>query len=212
MNVKKECSKCHKVKPFSEFHLRKSSKDGRQPRCKKCNNEISKKYYQEHREQRKDYYEKVVRKRMGHLPMCENKKCSSYLGVVIAERLCRHLFKDVEVMPYGNTAYDIVCNRGKKIDVKSSTMTLQHNKYPRWAFKINLNTTADYFILVAFDNRSDFNPLHMWMIPGSEVNKQTKASIRPSTLHKWSRWERDIKDAQLCCVEMKESELYSKVK
>ena len=135
--------------------------------------------------------------------MYENKLCSAYLGVVIAERLCRHLFKDVEIMPYGNTGYDIVCNKGKKIDVKASCMTLHHNKYLRWKFRIDHNTIADFFILVAFDNLTDLNPLHLWMIPGKEINNKSGKSIRPSTLHKWSQWERDINDAQLCCTEMK---------
>ena len=135
--------------------------------------------------------------------MYENKSCPIYLGIVIGERLCRHLFKDVEVMPYGNTGYDIICNKGKKIDVKTACIALQYNKYQYWNFDINYNTIADYFICVAFDNRTDLNPLHLWMIPGNEINFKSSKSIRPTTVHKWSQWERDINDAQICCTEMK---------
>jgi len=153
--------------------------------------EGNKKYYQEHKEE--------IRKRTGQLPMNKNKSCSSYLGVYIAERLCRHLFKDVEVMPYGNTGYDIVCNKGKLIDVKSSTTHLRHSKYPFWAFRIDYNKIADFFILVVFDNRTDLNPLHIWMIPGKEINDKSGKSIRPSTIHKWSQWERSAEEVQMCC-------------
>ena len=190
-------------------------------------NKIDRKYREEHREERKEYdkirykthkeemdkkskvyYEEhkdEIRQRVGKLPMSENKLCSSYLGVFIGERLCRHLFKDVEVMPYGNTGFDIICNHGKKIDVKiaSKTFSDKNNKYPRWIFHIDLNTTADFFILVAFDNRTDLNPLHIWMIPGNEINKKGNASIALSRIHKWDKWKRDINDAQLCCTEMK---------
>lgn len=37
----KKCSKCHVEKPLDEFHRYKSSKDGRQHRCKKCSKEDS---------------------------------------------------------------------------------------------------------------------------------------------------------------------------
>ena len=137
--------------------------------------------------------------------MYENKSCSSYLGIVVGERLCRYMFKDVEVMPHNNTGYDIVCNKSKKIDVKSACVTSTNDKYLHWAFRIRHNTTADYFILVAFDNRTNLNPIHLWMIPGKEVNQKESISISPSTLHKWDKWKRDINNAQICCTEMKQN-------
>ena len=135
--------------------------------------------------------------------MYENKICSQYLGIVIGERLVRHLFKDVEVMPHGNTGYDFLCNKGKKIDVKTACNILQNKKHLHWKFKIKKNTTADFFICVAFDNRTDLNPLHMWMIPGKEINENSSKSIRPSTIHKWDKWKMEINNAQLCCNELK---------
>ena len=194
-------------------------------------NKRNRKYYQEHKEEasersRKKYIEnreeikkrtrkhyqdnkeairEQERQKKGQQSMYENKSCSSYLGVVIAERLCRHLFKDVEMMPYGNTGFDIICNRGKKIDVKSGCIRSNTNKNPRWGFHIDHNTVADFFILVAFDNLTDLNPLHLWMIPGKEINHQGSVSTTLSRIHKWDKWKRDINDAQICCAEIKEA-------
>ena len=205
----KTCSKCHETKSLDEFPDRKDSKDGKRGACKKCVKKYHEKYNQEHKEEmseqhkeyRREHKNEIIQKRGCHT-MYKNKKSTLYLGIVIAERLIRHLFKDVEVMPYGNTGYDFVCNKGKKIDVKSGRVTFSDGR-PRWTFNIDYNKKCDFFILVAFDNLIDLNPLHLWMIPGKELNKQTSASVSPSTLHKWRQWKRDIKDAQLCCAEMR---------
>lgn len=265
INLTKTCTECDISKILSEFQKSKKGKFGIRSKCKDCEREINKKYYEEHRKERleyskkyaqenrdkilkyrednkekkaiqnrkyceenkekikkqrkksyqknkkkkvaygKKYYRDVARQRRGHKPMNENKFCSSYLGVFVAERLCRHLFKDVVMMPYGNTGFDIVCNKGKKIDVKSSCTRLSPGRSPGWKFHIKENTTADFFILVAFDNLIDLNPLYIWMIPGKEINEQGSASIALSRIHKWNKWERDVNDAQLCCAEMKET-------
>ncbi|MCK4666899.1 hypothetical protein KAU33_09130 [Candidatus Dependentiae bacterium] len=221
----KTCTKCNISKPLDEFHNDKNRKDGKFPQCKKCVNKNtgkyrkehrkvlagkSRKYYWNHREeiskQCKKRYENGGRQKAGYQSMYENKLCSSYLGVVIGERLCRHLFNDVEVMPNGNPGFDIICSKNKKIDVKTSSTRSKKGKNPCWGFEINLNKTADFFILVAFDNRTDLNPLHIWMIPGHEINYRTGKSISLSTIHKWDKWKRDIKEAQQCCREIKENE------
>ena len=216
MTIKsKTCTKCHETKPLDEFYNRKISKDNKSSHCKECDYELCRKYRREHQEEGKEYNKKYyiehkdeMRQKYGHISMYENKLCPAYLGVVIAERLCRHLFKDIKVMPNNNTGYDIICNRGKKIDVKSGCITFsdKNKKYSRWLFTINNNEVADFFILVAFDNLIDLNPLYLWMIPGKELNDQGKASVSHSTIHKWSQWERDIEDAQICCNEMKQQE------
>ncbi|MCK4665873.1 hypothetical protein KAU33_03945 [Candidatus Dependentiae bacterium] len=212
MSSTKTCPKCHETKPLNEFYKNKSTKDGRSCYCKECKKESDKKDYQIHREERKEkmkkngriWYRRIGRQKYEHQSMHENKSCSAYLGIVIAERLCRHLFNDVKVMPYGFPGYDFICNKGKLINVKSATITFTgKSKNPRWLFVINNNKIPDFFILIAFDNRTDLNPLHLWMIPGHILNNQGKASMSRSTIHKWSKWERDIKDAQLCCVELK---------
>ena len=202
----KTCTKCHETKPLDEFYTDNRAKSGKVARCKECSKKEGKKYRQEHREDKARYdqeHKDEVRQRLGHLSMYENKSCASYLGVVIGERLCRHLFEDVEVMPNGNPGFDIICNKGMKINVKSACITLTYDKYPHWGFCIDYNKVPDFFILVAFDNRTDLNPLHMWMFPGNILNNNSGAQISPSTIHKWDEWKRDIKDAQLCCTEMK---------
>jgi len=49
----------------------------------------------------------------------------------------------------------------------------------------------------------NLNPLHLWMIPGKEINHLSGIAIYLSKINKWSQWEKNIKDAQLCCTEMK---------
>lgn len=109
-------------------------------------------------------------------------------------------------MPHGNPKLDFICNRGKKIDVKTACTTLNHGKNPYWLFHVDHNTTADFFICLAFDNRTDLTPLHLFMIPGKEVNNQSSISSAPSRIHKWDKWKMDINDAQLCCTEIKNEE------
>lgn len=208
---------CGEIKPFDEFHKHKNKKDGRGSYCKTCSKkyreihkeelkEYKRKYRQENKERlfttNKEWYERVGREQRGSVSMYENKTCAQYLGIVIGERLCRHLFKDIEVMPNGNTGYDIICNKGKKIDVKTACITLDRASL-HWQFRIDYNITADFFILVAFDNLTDLNPLHMWMIPGEEINHRASIQMYPSTIYKWDKWKRDINDAQICCAELK---------
>ena len=49
----KKCSKCGELKPFSEFHKKKNTKDGLRLECKKC----MKEYYENNKEKMKEYYE-----------------------------------------------------------------------------------------------------------------------------------------------------------
>lgn len=210
MNFTKKCTKCNTLKPLDEFHKDKNRKDGIFPQCKKCRVEYSKKYNREHKEEKvaydKNYRQEnkeKIRKQKGYQCMYKNKNCSLYLGVVVAERLVRYLFNDVEVMPFGNPKFDFIYNKGKKIDVKATCTQTRKNKTLRWKFHIEYNKMPDYFILVAFDNLTNLNPLHLWMIPGHVLNKKKSRSISQSTLHKWSQWEQDIKDAKICCAEMK---------
>lgn len=214
MNPTKTCIRCGIMKTVIEFTNDKSENDGKCVYCKMCIKEkyqdnrekIAKRrkiiYENGGRQKRKNYYENGGRQKQGHVSMYENKSCSSYLGVVIGERLCRFLFKDVETMPYGSPGYDIICNKGKKINIKTKCIVLKQEKI-RWIFSIRQNKIADYFILIAFDNVKDLNPLYMWMIPGYEVNNQISVSISLSMIHKWDKWKMNINDAQLCCTEMK---------
>jgi len=133
------------------------------------------------------------RRKNGGRSMSENKECPVYLGVHIGEhnigeRVLSCLFKTVEQMPYGNHGYDFFCNNNIKIDSKISCF----HKNGSWLFGIDHNTTADYFLLVALDNREDLNLLRVWLIPGEKMNHLTKASISPRTFDKWNEYEQKI--------------------
>lgn len=52
----KKCSNCDQVKPFEEFRKDKSTKDGREYRCKACKAEHDLRYYEANREQKQEYY------------------------------------------------------------------------------------------------------------------------------------------------------------
>ena len=139
---------------------------------------------------------KLRRIRQGHRPFNENKECASYLCVHIAERVLSHVFKDVKRMPYGNRGYDIICNKEKLIDIKSSCIRTIHNN---WSFSIRRNTIADYFLCLAFDKLKDLNPLHGWLLPGKKFNHLSTASICPSTIYKWDSYKLDINKVVACC-------------
>jgi len=130
-----------------------------------------------------------------------NKNCGMYLGCIIAEQVLSHLFKNTERMSICNPGYDFICGKGYKIDCKSSCMI--KGKYNPWKFDINRNKIADFFLCLAFDNRQDLNPLHIWLIPGNVVNNQFCASISESTLEKWSEYEQPLNKVLMCCNMMK---------
>ena len=168
--------------------------------CKKCSNEQARLRRKENPEKAKAIWTRSNRKN-GQIPMDENKDCPSFLGVHITETLMRNIFKDVVMMPYGNPGYDMVCNKGWKVDSKSSCL----NANGQWKFYIDRNVIADFFVCTAFDNREDLNVLHVWMIPGDVVNHLMSASIRPGTVHKWDQYKLDINKASACCNEMKDA-------
>lgn len=182
--------------------------------CKECQKECARLYYETNRDKVKEMSrlyrianpEKVKednrfhRRANGGLSMSENKTCSMYLGIVVNERLLKHYFEDVEVMPMNNQGYDFICNKGYKVDAKSSCM----RKNGGWSFTIKHNTTADYFMLVAYDNRGDPNPVHMWLIPGHVLNHLQTTAICPSTLDKWAEYEKPIDKVSECCSKMKD--------
>lgn len=132
-----------------------------------------------------------------------NKKCATYLGVNVAEKVLSMVFKDISVMPVNNHGYDFICNKGKKIDVKSACIDNSKHLKCRWSFIINKNKTADYFLCLAFDNRADLTPLHMWLIPAEKVNNFVKVSISESTLQKWIKYKIDKSKTIKCCNSIK---------
>lgn len=143
--------------------------------------------------------------KQGGKPMGINKSCPVFLGVYIAERILSNVFKDVETMPYGNTGFDFVCNKGKKIDVKSACVTKHGMHKGSWSFGIRKNPTADFFLCLAFDNRDELTPLHMWLIPSEKINHLTTAGISKSTILKWDEYKLNIDAVTNCCETMKKS-------
>ncbi len=93
-----------------------------------------------------------------------NKHCPLYLGVYIAEGVLSKIFDEVQRMSNNTIGYDFICKFGYKIDVKSACLCKNS-----WFFTIRRNKIADYFLLVAFDNRNDLNPKHLWLIKCSEI-------------------------------------------
>ena len=164
---------------------------------------VRKRLYRKNNPEKAKAYDTKARRKNGIPPMSENKECALYLGVHRVERLLKHFFDDVEVMPFGNKGYDFVCNKGWKVDAKSSCIQKNYNG---WAFHINHNTIADYFWCVAIDNRKDLNILHIWMLPGEKFNHLSGASISESTLDKWAEYEKPIGEAIICWNEIEEGE------
>ena len=56
--ISKECTRCHKMKPVSEFYKHIRRTDGLRSECKKCSKEYCKKYNKENKESKKEYDKK----------------------------------------------------------------------------------------------------------------------------------------------------------
>lgn len=197
----KQCTRCHESKPINEFDVQRRSRDGLQCWCKTCRRDY-RKAYREHNIEHVRKIERESNYRAGRgKPMMTNPDCGVYLGIYIAERVLAGVFGHINRMPNNNQGYDFICGKGYKVDVKSATLS----KYGpnSWSFTIRKNTTADYFLILAFDNRRDLNPEHIWMIPGVNLSMKEKAMISRSTLDKWAQWERPIERVIACCDRLK---------
>lgn len=166
--------------------------------CKECHHAANQAWRKANPEKYRAQSTKHNRNK-GMRPFNENKECTQYLGIHVAERVLSHVFKDVQVMPMHNPGYDVICNQGKMIDIKSSCQ----RKNGSWAFHIERNTTADFFLCLAFDNREDLNPLHVWLISGNNLNHLTTAAISEDAIHKWDEHRLDISKIYECCDAMR---------
>jgi|LAHU01.1.fsa_nt_gb hypothetical protein len=198
----KKCSRCHENRPISEFY--KYASGLFHSSCRACNAERMRK----RRDANKDYFNKYQRERRHRLglahPYTESKRCSSYLGVHIAERALSKFFDNIVRMPINNPGYDFICGKGFKIDVKSSCLVNMTKTCDRWQFNIKHNDVPDYFLFLAFDNRSDLNPQHVWLVPRSVINGRYIISITrsPRVLAKWEIFEKPIDKVLSCCTEL----------
>lgn len=174
------------------------------PVCRNCNIELTEvNWYPSYRERNTYLCKRCDSDRKGHHPYDENPTCGMYLGIHIAEQILSSAFKNVERMPPTNPGYDFVCNRGL-IDAKSACA----RKNGSWQFAVRYNTTADFFLCLAFDNREDLTPLHAWLIPGTKINHLSNISIYPGTLSKWDEYRIDTSKVCACCDELNLSEKY----
>lgn len=190
------CNKCGAELNGDNWHP--SLRKHRNYICKKCHFKCVALWRKANPDKVKIYDTKHHRK-AGQHPMNENKQCASFLGVHVAEQVLVGVFKNVQRMPYGNPGYDFRCRYGYLVDVKSSCLY----KDNRWGFNISYNTIADYFLCLAFDNRENLTPLHIWLLPGILVNKQNTAGICPNTVQKWIEYELDISKVSECCDVLK---------
>ncbi|MCK5225105.1 MAG: hypothetical protein KAQ89_00150 [Planctomycetes bacterium] len=173
--------------------------------CKKCSNEYSKIW----KRNNKDSVNKTKIKnniKNGVVPFNKNKSCGLYLGVHVAEKVLSRVFNNVERMPCINPGYDFICNKNKKIDVKSGCImkrSINTSRSLAWSFDIRRNKIADYFLILAFSNRQELKPMYMWFIPANLINNLKTATITEKTLDKWANFELNIDDTIKCCDVLK---------
>jgi len=195
-----KCLKCG-VKLTDENWYKASKKHGTKL-CKICERAYKNKWSHDNREKYRESAREYTY-RNGVKPMSENKECSQYLGCHIAERVLSKVFEDIKVMPTHNHGYDFICNKGKKIDVKSSCARKKNSGVLGWSFDIKRNTIPDYFLCIAFDDRDNLNPLHLWLLPADKCNHLSATTIRESTLYKWDTYKLDVSKVVECCEEIR---------
>lgn len=152
--------------------------------CKRC-------YMKQWRKENPNYDNNWKHKNKICQPMDQNKSCPQYLGIVIAEQLLIKVFNKVEIMPNNHKGYDFIGD-GMKIDAKASCRYLIKNQADKWKFNIRKNKIPNYFICLAFDNRTDLNPEHIWLIPGNKINDKFGIGISESKLNKYIQYELNI--------------------
>jgi hypothetical protein len=138
-------------------------------------------------------------------PMSDATASGAYLGIYVAERALSKFFENITRMPPNNRGYDYVCSRGYKIDVKSACITTLPGKVKGWHFNINRNTIADYFLCLAFDNRTNLEPMHVWLIPGRLVNESTNVRIllTAKSISRWATYEKSLDKVIVGCALLK---------
>ncbi len=188
----RHCPRCDTTKANSDFWTRKSGKQVGTPMtwCKTCVTTYSRDW--KHRTGRQE-------------SMKTNRDCPAFLGVNIAERILSGFFNNIHRMPYKNKGYDFICGKGYKIDVKSSCIIQEERRSSYWQFTTRRNGVADYYLCIAFDDRNMLRPLHVWLIPNTDVKKHL--NIKISTIEakrlNWNVYEQPIDKATNCCDEMR---------
>lgn len=202
----KLCVHCETFKPVSKFGPVKKGKDKLNSYCRLCCNEVA----LNRRLADPEAFRIATRKRTGGKSMHENKSCAAYLGCVVSEKVLSTYFKSIVVAPYGNRDYDFTCLEGFKIDVKSACLTKPNNPThtEHWVFNIHKNEVPDYFFFLAFNNRKELTPMHLWLIPGKFINDHSGFCITNNAkgLASWSAWERPLDKVITCCERLRDTE------
>ncbi|MDD3954559.1 MAG: NUMOD3 domain-containing DNA-binding protein [Lentisphaeria bacterium] len=182
----KQCSKCYRILPITYFEKSYTKSGRHRAHCRSCKNMRMREYKHRNGIQR---------------PMSDAKESTVYLGVHVAERALSKFFDHIERMPYGNKGFDFYCGKRFKIDVKSSCLHSGVNRNGYWKFQIKYNTIADYFLCLAFDNRENLEPLHVWLIPGVTISNKKTLNISDSeiAIRKWIKYERPVDKVETCC-------------
>lgn len=172
----KVCHQCKLEKPMREFYKR-NDRNTVKSICKVC--------FRKNAEQR--------RREKGSEPYSKNMSCPGYLGVHIAEDLVERHAVNMTRMKFGNEGFDFLYKCKYRVDVKSS-VRIHGNRAgsDRWQFHIDRNPVADYFLLLAFDNKDDACLEYVWVIPGSVLRNKRYATIGDSTLSKWDMYKSDF--------------------
>ena len=204
------CKECDALRSHND-HLANRETENHIQRLKYYQNRDSEKarrrvYYNEHKaeEQQKarDYWHSK-----GGKPAANNPSCSKYIGN-FAEKALSTFFGTMVMMPTDNPGYDALCGKGFKIDIKSACLQYHEQGTPSWQININHNEIADYFLILLFDSRVDKNPMHVYLIPGRDVNNLWAFRIRnaPESLAKYAKYEHPIDKVLSCCRKIKNSE------
>lgn len=207
MTLTKRCPICKKTKEYKEFYTYKSGKrNGEiQSYCRKCASLKASEWKKQHRLQASEYELQRVHLNGKHRPLSEAINCPAYLGTYIAERALSRFFKNITRMKNCNKGYDFICGKNFKIDVKSSCAKIKHHKSQTWRFNIGKNTIADYFLCLAFDNRENLEPKHVWLIPGNLINDKhdIRISNTQKSIKRYEQYEHPLDNVITCCNEMK---------
>ena len=199
MNETKICNKCLIEKPITQFY--KGKKQTRSI-CNKCHAKYNRTWNHNNPIKSK-LIERNKRIRLGFTTMDTNSKCPGFLGIHIAEQLLSKVYDNVLKQPNGNKGFDFICDHGKKIDVKAACLYKCKTQKPYWNFNINKNTISDFFLCLAFDDRTHLTPLHIWLLPSQKFNHLSSTGIAITKINKWDEYKLNINKVTSCWDSLK---------
>lgn len=203
----KRCNRCKTTKSIDDFHIVHKGTEKERPWyiCIQCQKIEKKTWREKNKEKIREYRKKQYMQHHDENAISKNPSCPLYLGYHISETVLSHVFNNVTRMPANHPGYDFICSRNKKIDVKSSCICKRSIGPEYWQFAIKKNQTPDYFMLLAFDNLENLNPLHIWLVPSKIINTKLIVYIGNTikSIRKWSKYEQPIEKTKECCNTLK---------